>query len=56
MERTELTFTFERSTKNTQRYQEVAEYDPPAVGTLYIHKSVAGSNPPQTLRVVIEVV
>lgn len=34
-----LTFQFERETKNTRRYSEVAEDGEAVVGTLYVQKS-----------------
>jgi hypothetical protein len=38
MEKQTLTFTLERETKNTIRYQEDADGNPPAIGTLYVQK------------------
>jgi hypothetical protein len=49
-----LTFTLEKETKNTIRYQEETNGKPPAVGTLYIQKWLLGKEPPQTLRVIIQ--
>ena len=54
MDKETLTFEFERETKNTIRYKEVAEYDPPAVGTDYLQKPVLGDKPPKRLTVTIE--
>ena len=31
-----LTFELERETKNTYRFQEVAQGTPPVIGTLYV--------------------
>ena len=45
MEKKTLTFEQERETKNTIRFKEVTELDPPAVGTIYIQKSVFGDKP-----------
>jgi hypothetical protein len=45
-------FEFERSTKNTHRFQEVA--DEPLIGTLYVQKS-AFDKEPSGLVVTIEV-
>ena len=42
MNKTTLTFVWERETKNTQRYNEVVEGDnKPVVGALYVRKDVA---------------
>jgi hypothetical protein len=49
-----LTFTLERETKNTIRYAEVADVDPPAIGTLYVQKWLLGKEPPKKLTVVID--
>jgi hypothetical protein len=38
MEKQTLTFTLERETKNTIRYAEDANGNPPAIGTLYVQK------------------
>ena len=54
MDKETLTFEHERETKNTIRYQEITEYDSPAVGTIYIQKSVLGDKPPKRLAVTIE--
>lgn len=44
----EITFQFERSTKNTHRYQEVVKGDAePKIGTLYLKKSALAGNPNQ---------
>ncbi|MDP9237412.1 MAG: hypothetical protein M3P30_08465 [Chloroflexota bacterium] len=53
MEAQTLTFTIERETKNTVRYQEQTEGKPPAIGTLYVQKWLLGQNPPATLSVTI---
>jgi hypothetical protein len=43
MEKT-LSFSFEKDTKNTRRYQEQVVGDTrPVIGTIYVLKSVAGS-------------
>lgn len=49
-----LVFELERETKNTIRYREVSEVDPPAVGTLYIQKQVLGDSPPDRLIVIVQ--
>ncbi len=54
MEKRELTFTLERETKNTIRYQEETSGQPPAIGTLYIQKWAVGTPVPQTLTVTVE--
>ena len=54
MDKEILTFEYERETKNMVRYQEVAEVDPPCIGTLYVSKAALGANPPKHLTVTIE--
>lgn len=52
MEKTVLKFKREKETKNTIRYQEVAEAGkPPIVNTIYIQKWV---EPPDEITVTIE--
>lgn len=53
MENQTLTFTLERETKNTVRYQEDADGKPPAIGTLYVQKWLLGKEPPKRLTVTI---
>ncbi len=55
----ELTFSQEKDTKNTVRYQETeckidGTLAEAAVGTLYVQKTALGSPPPKTLKVTIE--
>lgn len=51
---TKLTFTWERETKNTQRFNEVVEGDnKPVVGALYIRKDVAGDGKNATVTIEI---
>ena len=59
MERLELTFTYEKATKNTIRYQEelgemAHSSKDITVGTLYIQKECLGDPAPQRLKVTIE--
>ena len=54
MEPQTLTFTLEKETKNTIRYQEETNGKPPAVGTLYLQKWLLGNEPPKTLSVTIQ--
>ena len=54
MESQTLSFTLERETKNTIRYQEDANGKPPAIGTLYVQKWLLGDTPPKTLSVTIQ--
>ncbi len=54
METQTLTFTVERETKNTIRYQEKTDGKPPAIGTLYVQKWFLGETAPRTLAVTIE--
>lgn len=53
METQQLTFTLERETKNTVRYQEKTDGNTAVIGTIYIQKSTLGSNPPTDLVVTI---
>jgi hypothetical protein len=53
MDKQVLTFTLERETKNTIRYQEDADGKPPAIGTLYVQKWLLGNEPPQKLTITI---
>lgn len=53
METQTLTFTLERETKNTIRYQEDASGKPPAIGTIYVQKWLLGTTPPRNLTVTI---
>ena len=46
-------FAFERETKNTRRYQEVAADGEAVIGTLYIQKS-AFTKPVDNLTVIIK--
>ena len=50
----ERTFRIEKETKNTLRYAEVAEGQPPIVGTLYVQKW-AFKGTPQTIQVTLDV-
>jgi len=47
------TFTIEKETKNTVKYSEDQDGEPPVVGTLYVQKWAAGSPPPAKLSVTI---
>jgi hypothetical protein len=52
--RKEITFTLEKETKNTYRYQEELSGEPPAIGTLYVQKWVLGQQAPQRIRLTLE--
>ena len=54
MDKQTLTFSLERETKNTVRYSEETNGQPPAVGTLYLQKWLLGTDPPKSLTVTIE--
>ena len=55
MEPQTLTFTIEKETKNTIRYQEqTVAGKPPVIGTLYLQKWAVGEDPPQKITVTIE--
>lgn len=52
----ELSFEYERETKNTFRFKEIPENgQPPRVGTLYVHKWAFSGIAPSKLKVSIEV-
>ena len=53
MEPQTLTFTVERQTKNTIRYQEETKGKPLVVGTLYVQRWALGEPEPQKLTVTI---
>ena len=58
MDKLELRFTYEKSTKNTIRYQEElgdeAHSRDIAVGSLYVQKEALGDPVPRRLKVTIE--
>ncbi len=49
----EATFTFERETKNTYRFQEDESSGPPKIGTIYVQKW-SFDTPPKVIKVSIE--
>ena len=50
----ERTFEMEKETKNTIRYTEVAEGQPPIIGTVYVQKwAIKGT--PKKIKVTLEV-
>ena len=51
----EAVFEYEKSTKNTYRYSEVATDKPPVINTLYVQKWALGNEPPRKLRVTVVV-
>jgi len=53
MDQQKITFTMERETKNTIRYQEDINGKPPAIGTLYLQKWLLGEKPPKKLTVTV---
>ncbi len=55
METRIVTFKFERETKNTVRFEEVAvPGTPPIMGTVYVQKWVLDQPLPQTIKVTLE--
>ena len=51
----ELSFEYERETKNTFRFKEIPENgQPPRVGSLYVQKWAFNGTAPSKLRVSIE--
>ena len=53
MNKKEIDFEFERTTKNTYRFQEKSVGNP-VIGVLYVQKSVFGSKEPKALKVTVE--
>ncbi len=53
MEQQKITFSLERETKNTIRYQEESNGNHPAIGTLYLQKWLLGETPPVKLQVTV---
>lgn len=53
MEKKEIEFEFERTTKNTCRFQEKTSGSQ-GIGSLYIQKSVFGSKEPEKVKVTVE--
>ena len=49
----ELVFEFEGVTKDMFRFQEKAPWNP-AIGTLYVQKSVFGDKEPKKVKVTVE--
>ncbi len=50
----EATFTLEKETKNTYRFQEDEGSEPPKVGTIYVQKG-SFDTPPRRIKVSIQV-
>jgi hypothetical protein len=59
MEKLELTFRYEKDTKNTRRYQEETGDEPLIIGTLYLQqwalRKLTGKELPDRLRVTVTV-
>ena len=59
MQKLELTFKFEKDTKNTRRYQEETSDGPPIIGTLYLQqwalRKLTGTELPKRLSVTVTV-
>jgi len=47
-------FEYDKSTKNTYRYQEVTDDEPPAIGKIYVQKWIVDGQPPEEIEVTIE--
>jgi hypothetical protein len=47
-------FEFEKETKNTIRYAEIAKGEPPVIGTLYVQKWALPESP-KKIKVTLEV-
>ena len=50
----DLEFKFEKDTKNTYRYQEVAPEGEEKIGTLYVKKSALANKAPAKLTVTVK--
>ena len=50
----ELEFSYEKETKNTVRYKEDTQGQPPKIGTLYIQQWALDNPPPTKIQVTIE--
>jgi hypothetical protein len=54
METRELSFTFNKETKNTVRFSEVVADDAtPVIGELYVRKSAIAGDVPKTLTLTV---
>ena len=54
MDKRTITLSKEKETKNTIRYTEETEGQPPILRTIYIQKWFAGSPAPERIKVTIE--
>jgi len=54
MDKKTITLSREKETKNTIRYREETEGQPPIVQTIYIQKWFTGSPAPEKIKVTIE--
>ena len=54
MKKIERIMELERETKNTYRYAEQSDGQPPAIGTIYVQKWAVGNNPPRKLKITVE--
>lgn len=50
----ERVFEFDKETKNTIRYAEVAEEQPPVIGTIYVQKWAVKGTTPKKLKLTLE--
>jgi hypothetical protein len=50
----ERAFEVEKETKNTVRYAEVAEGQPPVIGTIYVQKWALPKGIPEKIKVTVE--
>lgn len=51
----EIPFEYEKSTKNTYRFQEKTNGEPEKIGTVYLQKhAVEGEEPPEEISVTVE--
>lgn len=48
------TFELDKTTKNTYRYAEVTEGEPPAMGKIYVQKWLIDGEPPEEVEVTVE--
>ena len=52
--REQARFTYEKSTKNTHRYQETGDPENQIIGAVYIKKSTFEGEAPRSLTITIE--
>lgn len=54
MEAETRTFELDKTTKNTYRYEEVTDGQPPAFGKIYVQKWLVDGEPAEEVEVTVE--